>query len=127
MSTPTTDTMSTPYQPGHSSFQQLQQSQWADDTCPPPISRSIAINTRDRCAEDLTSSQDEATCELMYDWATWRMYNRIVDHRRNQKISASSYLPSPVEQPEQYMASASNHLPSPDYVHVEQDIFELDI
>jgi hypothetical protein len=127
MSTPTIGTMSTPYQHGHSSYQHVQQTQWAENTSPPPRSRVIAIKNRDRCAEDLTSSQDEATCELMYDWATWRMYNRIVDHRRNQKLSAPSYLLSPVEQPEQYMAFASNHLPSSDYVNDEQEVFELDI
>jgi hypothetical protein len=129
MSTPTPSTMSPPYHQGHNSYQKAQQTQWTDNTSR-PRSRAIAIKNRDRCAEDLASSQNEATSERMYDWATWRMYNRIVDHRRNQMFSAPSSLPSPVDQPdslhEQNMTFASNYLPSSDYVH-DGEVFELDI
>ena len=34
---------------------------------------------------EFPTNQSENTSEQMYDWATWRMYNRIVDHRRNQQ------------------------------------------
>jgi hypothetical protein len=134
MSTPTsTSTMSTPYhQEGHNSYQQAQQAQqtqWTDNTSR-PRSRAIAIKNRDHCAEDLESSQNEATSERMYDGATLRMYNRIIDHRRNQRSGAPSSLPSPVDQPdslhEQNMTFASNYLPSSDYVH-DGEVFELDI
>jgi hypothetical protein len=130
MSTLTTGTMSTPYHQVDSSYQQLQQTQWVENTsC--PRSRAIAIKNRDPCAEDSTSSQNEATSERMYDWATWRMYNRIADHRRNQRLSVPSSLPSPAEQPdslrEQHMTFTSNrHLLSSDYVQ-DGEVFELDI
>ena len=50
-----------------------------------PRSRAIAIKRSRRCAEEIAASQTEESNEKMYDWATWRMYNRIVDHRRNQQ------------------------------------------
>jgi hypothetical protein len=128
MSTPTTGTMSTPCHQGHSSYQTSQQPQWADNTTR-PRSRAIAIKNRDPCAEDLISSQNEATSERMYEWATWRMYNRINDHRLNQRIGVPSSLPSPAEQPDslhEHMTFASNHLPSSDYVH-DGEVFQLDI
>ena len=128
MSTPrTTVNMSTPYHQGHYSYQQGQQPQWADNTSRPG-SRAIAINNRDQRAEDLTLSQNEAHSERMYDCATQRMYNRIVDHRRNQRFSAPSSLPSPgVEQSDSLHGYfTSNHLPSSDYVH-DEEVFELDI
>jgi hypothetical protein len=132
MSTPTTSTMSTSYhQQGHIMCQQAQHIQWNDNDTIRPRSRAIAIKNRDRCAEDLASSQNVATAsERRYDWATRRMHDRIVEHRRNQNFSAPSYLPSlRIDQPDslhlQNMAFASNGLPSSDYAHDE--VFELDI
>ena len=136
MSTPTTSTMSTSYhQQGHIMYQQAQQTQWTDnDTNGRPRSRAIAIKNHDRCAEDLASSQNVATSERRYDWATRRMHNRIVDHRRNHQFSAprSSSLPSSrIDQPDSLhlrnMTFASNHdLPSSDYAH-DGEVFELDM
>lgn len=36
-------------------------------------------------SELLAAEEDSVSNERMYDWATWRMYNRIIDHRRNQQ------------------------------------------
>jgi hypothetical protein len=49
----------------------------------------------------------ESNNEQMYDWATWRMYNRIIDHRRNQQLAmagtpsvpySNGYLPTAMGQ-----------------------------
>jgi len=73
----------------------------------PTRSRSIAIikrNNKPHRENGFDDEQDEVT-ERMYDWATWQMYNRIVDHRvkypvssdyeslaRQQQLSTSPYL-----------------------------------
>jgi hypothetical protein len=82
-----------------------------------PRSRAIAIKRRSNhpyyygtttldgtsSTDEFPSSQSEHSSERMYDWATWRMYNRIVDHRRNQqqrpllKVSAMNGLVGHVE------------------------------
>jgi hypothetical protein len=62
-----------------------------------PRSRAIAIkrNTRPGSTASNEDGLDEPTCstEQMYDWATWRMYNRITDHRRRHPIR---YFENPV-------------------------------
>lgn len=62
-------------------------------------SRSIAIKSPQAFghvlqSDTIAAEEDSASTERMYDWATWRMYNRIVDHRRNQRLSSPS-LPQP--------------------------------
>jgi hypothetical protein len=58
-----------------------------------PRSRSIAIERTHLCAEELAASQTGESNDRMYDRATWRMYNRIVDHRRYQTSGAPGPLP----------------------------------
>ncbi len=65
-----------------------------------PRSRSIAIVKRHRStyhnkSENDSDAHDESpsdhgSTERMYDWATWCMYNRIIDHRRNSMTGSSS-------------------------------------
>lgn len=59
-----------------------------------PRSRAIAIKRRpprhfynyvSSFRDEHASNQSETSNEQMYDWATWRMYARIIDHRRNQQ------------------------------------------
>ena len=91
-----------------------------------PRSRSIAIKKLDRCAEELALSQHEITSEKMYDWATWRMYNRIVDHRRNQqKSTTKNSAPMDATQACEYrgVEDMAHTQDSSDY----GEVFELDI
>ena len=37
---------------------------------------------------DLNSAAEEESNTRMYDMATWRMYNRIVDHRKHQYFTS---------------------------------------
>lgn len=51
-------------------------------------SRAIAIkraNSNGRTSDD-GEQPVSASAERMYDWATWRMYERITDHRRRHPI-----------------------------------------
>ena len=67
----------------------------SSSSTPRPRSRAIAIKRRSnnyfnmygssQYGGEFPTNQSENTSEQMYDWATWRMYNRIVDHRRNQQ------------------------------------------
>jgi len=88
--------------------------------------------------EDRERREEELTNEQLYDLATWRMYNRIVDHRRTQQLamagkpsvshSTTSYLP---------LASGSSysperHVPSsgttPTFMdELEGEVFEFEI
>ena len=111
-----------------SSKQQGSQLQRQNTDSPRPRSRAIAIKSQERCAAELAMSQSEVSSEKMYDWATWRMYNRIVDHRRNQRFTSPEFTSLPVEQPQAYnhsQVSTSNIL-SPDYIY-DGEVFELDI
>jgi hypothetical protein len=98
-------------------------------------SRSIAINhTTSQQQEDYETSSQES--EKMYDYATWRMYNRIVDHRRNQQPMQTGF-PAALQVPmnlcqayantrtAQEAAAAPIDLLSQDYIHDE--VFELEI
>ena len=55
-------------------------------------SRAIAIQRPDPStrpsAEDFESQNISSS---LYDWATWRMYNRIVDHRQKHPVRSSLY------------------------------------
>jgi len=54
-------------------------------------SRAIAINKRSRPGDESShdnSNNNEGSNEL-YDYATWRMYNRITDHRRKSSLLLS--------------------------------------
>lgn len=86
-------------------------------------SRSIAIKCPQPLGHGVMVEDDSASNERMYDWATWRMYNRIVDHRRNQR------LPSPsMPQPGVYTTSNATTIPHAaidDYDHGE--VFEMEI
>lgn len=114
-----------------SSYYQTQTSSMSSPKCYKQLnrrSRSIAIKSpQPLChvsqADTMAAEEDSASNERMYDWATWRMYNRIVDHRRNQRLS----LPS-LSQPEASTASNAITLPQTaldDYDHGE--VFEMEI
>jgi hypothetical protein len=53
-----------------------------------PKSQSIAIKTP-RCYEDYYGSDNSS--EKLYDWATWRMYNRIMSSRKCRHASVAPY------------------------------------
>jgi hypothetical protein len=98
---------------------------------------SVGMNNSQ--SELLAAEEDSISNERMYDWATWRMYNRIVDHRRkNQQFSSSSRggssmmnnNASMMMDPSSIFAlGGSMNAPprgSADYIH-EGEVFELDI
>jgi hypothetical protein len=100
----------------------------------PRRSRSIAIkHSRLQQQEEHEASSQES--EKMYDYATWRMYNRIVDHRRNQPLQTG--FPGTLQVPmnlnqayantrtAQAAAAPIDHL-SQDYIH-DGEVFELEI
>jgi hypothetical protein len=95
-----------------------------------PRSRSIAIKrTHHRCAEELAASQTEESNERMYNWATWRMYNRIVDHRRYQNFGAPGPLPvsAPHSKPQPAQDSDLwSSIGSSDLAY-DGEVFELEI
>jgi hypothetical protein len=118
--------------PPHQGYQPQEQSMWVDNKSRPK-SKAIAIKRNNRCPEECSASLSEASSERMYDWATWRMYNRIVDHRRNQRQSMRTSLP-----PLAMDHHANQILPHPDmhadrfesrgaadYIH-DGEVFELD-
>lgn len=91
-------------------------------------SRSIAIKTPQNASyasqsEINATDEESASNERMYDWATWRMYNRIVDHRRNQRLPSSSHM---LPEPSSNLHTMSVPGPSPDYFH-DGEVFELEI
>ena len=123
---------SLPPNQGYQQQQQQQHSMWVDNKSRPK-SKAIAIKRNNRYPEECSASLSEASSERMYDWATWRMYNRIVDHRRNQRQTTRTSLP-----PLAMDNHANQLLPHPDmhadrfesrgaadYIH-EGEVFELD-
>jgi hypothetical protein len=111
-----------------------QQSMWVDNKSRPK-SKAIAIKRNNRRPEEcIAAGLSEASSEQMYDWATWRMYNRIVDHRRNQRQTMRTSLPPLVAMDHH----ANQMLPRPDmhahrfesrgaadYIH-DGEVFDLD-
>jgi hypothetical protein len=69
------------------SSQNHHQAYWSDNTSR-PRSGAIAIKTPTNCyhTDDLTST--ERSNQRMYNRATWCMYNRILDHRRQNQCFA---------------------------------------
>jgi hypothetical protein len=121
------------YNPGYHNYIRSRPSQWADNDNmnPRPRSRAIAIKRSKRYSDDLASGHSEESSEKMYDWATWRMYNRIVDHRRNQRLNAPGPLPLAPEHPhhdasQAALAYASSQMSSSDYIH-NGEVFVLEI
>lgn len=51
-------------------------------------SRAIAIRRKPERSE---GSESDSSDEHMYDWATWRMYNRIIDHRQRHPVKEKYY------------------------------------
>ena len=114
-----------------------------------PRSRSIAIKnprpssgyypgTSASQLELVAAEEDSVSNERMYDWATWRMYNRIVDHRRSQCISSSSQQQaagtsrsSIATDPPVYSFGGAMNVPldsiSPTNYVYDEEVFELDI
>jgi hypothetical protein len=107
-----------------------QHAHWSDHTSR-PRSRAVVIKTpTNRYHTDDLASTEESN-ERMYDWATWRMYNRIVDHRRNQRFSTPTRLPMSAaeQQAGRYIDSQAQNFGttiSPDY-SLDGAVFELDI
>ena len=103
----------------------------------PRRSRSIAIkqNKESPPSEDYASSKDEESSEKMYDWATWQMYNRIVDHRRTSN-SCQKGLTVPSLQAKAfgntrsstnaYDSSSKMDRLSPDCLH-DGEVFQLEL
>ena len=124
----TTNAMSTPNQQMYNGYHQGQKRHHCVTHNTTRLrSSAIAIKRHDRCAEDLALSQNKASSKKMYDWATWQMYNRIVDHRRNQSFNTA--LPTANDEPEpchdeRVDMSSRSHLSSDYY---EGEVFELDI
>jgi hypothetical protein len=112
------------------SLHNQQQAHCSDHTSR-PRSRAIAIKTpTNRYHTDDLASSEESN-ERMYDWATWRMYNRIVDHRRNQRFSTPTRLPMSAaeQQASRCIDSEAQNFGttlSPDY-SLDGAVFELDI
>jgi hypothetical protein len=92
-----------------------------------PRSRSIAIKRTHRCAEELAASQTEESNERMYDWATWRMYNRIVDHRRYQNFGPPGPLPVSVPHSTPQPGQDSNLSIGSSDLTYDGGVFELEI
>lgn len=52
----------------------------------PPRSRSIAIKHSPPASVETDTSHDQH-----YDWATWRLYHRIVDHRQKHPLTPTYF------------------------------------
>jgi hypothetical protein len=63
-----------------------------------PRSAAIAITRDPHTSAAAVVDDDVASADRTYDWATWRMYNRIVDHR----------LKHPIKHPQAVAATASS-------------------
>jgi len=76
-------------------------------------SRAIAIRRHQNNAfqNDDHDPPASVTTERMYDWATWRMYHRITDHRRRHPIKS----PYPDGQQRPQCASANDDEDSSDH------------
>jgi hypothetical protein len=98
-------------------------------------SRPIAIG---RTPAD-EGEESEASCELLYDYATWRMYTRITRHRQKQSLLSTSLqtpcLPAPGvdeqvvftnQTTKEETLGAEPNLSSKDYVY-DDEVFEMDI
>lgn len=63
-----------------------------------PIKRQTSSNhltantaSQDHPEEEASWSHGDAEVERMYDWATWRLYHRIVEHREKYPLTASYF------------------------------------
>lgn len=56
-------------------------------------SRSRAIAIQKSNGLNYEDALDEQTLSTEYDWLTWRMYNRITEHRRRFPIKYDSPVP----------------------------------
>ena len=120
-------------------------------------SRAIAINRSQPVGYNRSEGQANASekvgCDAeLYDYATWRMYNRIIDHRRknllrypqaqpegqpsakeaatNQTVDESAVIhhPSPVVIGGQQYFLHQSQLPYPaDEYQEEEDIFDFEL
>lgn len=80
-----------------------------------PRSRAIRI---ERNLKDNVNSEDleeihRSSGDGMYDWATWQMYNRIIDHRQKYPVTLNEDTTSEAAQTSQF-ASALWNLSSDD-------------
>ena len=96
-----------------------------------PRSGAIAIKTHKNCSHKDDLASNKRCNERMYNIATWRMYNRILDHRRNQCVNNPTRLPmSDTEQQVcRYIDSKGQNLEttiSPES-SLDGAVFELDI
>ena len=105
------------------------------------LSKAIAIQRTD--PNKMTDENDATTISSsMYDWATWRMYNRIVDHRqkhpvRNKQLYEDpAIVPSPMNDSfGRSTAPLHNMVPSPGTVtpplqeedYLDGEVFNIEI
>ena len=104
---------------------------------PPSSSSFEAFLHSPSSLEDRERREEELTNEQLYDLATWRMYHRIVDHRRTQQQAmagkpsvshtTNSYLPPALGSsysPERHVPSGS----TPTFMdELEGEVFEFEI
>jgi len=68
-----------------------------------PRSRAIKISrVRTQSLQEILEETRQTEAAAEYDWATWRMYNRIIDHRQKHPIKYQH------EEEEEEVESASN-------------------
>lgn len=78
-------------------------------------SRAIAIkpsefilpsDSHGKRMEDTNNNKEARQCDVeLYDYATWRMYNRIIDHRRKNPLPVEAQEQQPQEQEQQQFTS----------------------
>jgi hypothetical protein len=105
--------------------------------------RSIAIKRTPQQARKREEPDDISEGSNMYDWATWRMYNRIVDHRRKNSVRSYNYYDDSTEastktqQSYPHFRAMSTMVNAADYEHsfpldqpeylLEGEVFDLDL
>ncbi len=61
-----------------------------------PRSRAILIKSTNSANVNVDDLEEEihGDSDGMYNWATWRMYNRIIDHRQKYPVKLNEDTPS---------------------------------
>ena len=102
-------------------------------------SRAIAIHPSKTLHPADLEEQHEQESVRIYDQATWRMYNRIVDHRRNNQAATAQTHSQPTVVSDNYQTLRSlqalhddldfrsNNIDGEDYQAEDGEIFQLDL
>jgi len=135
ISEPSDNRMSAQRYQQHLSPNQLQRAAYSPQTgWQRQRSRAIAVKPRSREQQqaDEVAEFSEQSNQQMYDWATWRMYHRIVDYRRTKGFPRATSESSPENkdhsfayegEPSNENMGQSLHCPQNDY----GEIFEMDL